>query len=44
VECPGKEPSSIGEVDDLDRAVQLIIEMKNLSELSVGLAYTSLLF
>ncbi len=44
VEYPGKEPSSIGEVDDLDRAVQLIIEMKNLSELSVGLAYTSLLF
>jgi uncharacterized protein with PhoU and TrkA domain len=32
------------EVDDLDRAVQLIIEMKNLSELSVGLAYTALLF
>ncbi|MDI6867223.1 potassium channel family protein [Methanoculleus sp.] len=38
------EPSRAGEVDDLDRAVQLIIEMKNLSELSVGLAYTSLLF
>ncbi len=38
------EPSSAGDVDDLDRAVQLIIEMKNLSELSVGLAYTSLLF
>ncbi|NLB01192.1 MAG: potassium channel protein [Methanomicrobiales archaeon] len=33
-----------GEVDDLDRAVGLIIEMKNLSELSVGLAYTALLF
>ena len=38
------EPPRAGEVDDLDRAVQLIIEMKNLSELSVGLAYTSLLF
>jgi len=41
---PVSEPSRAGEVDDLDRAVQLIIEMKNLSELSVGLAYTSLLF
>jgi uncharacterized protein with PhoU and TrkA domain len=43
-ERPRVEPSPAGEVDDLDRAVQLIIEMKNLSELSVGLAYTSLLF
>jgi uncharacterized protein with PhoU and TrkA domain len=41
---PVSEPSRAGEIDDLDRAVQLIIEMKNLSELSVGLAYTSLLF
>ena len=44
MERPRGEPSSAGDVDDLDRAVQLIIEMKNLSELSVGLAYTSLLF
>ena len=44
MEGPRGEPSSAGDVDDLDRAVQLIIEMKNLSELSVGLAYTSLLF
>ncbi|WP_292366795.1 MULTISPECIES: potassium channel family protein [unclassified Methanoculleus] len=43
-ERPRVEVSPVGEVDDLDRAVQLIIEMKNLSELSVGLAYTSLLF
>jgi len=43
-ERPRVEASPAGEVDDLDRAVQLIIEMKNLSELSVGLAYTSLLF
>ncbi|KLK87779.1 potassium channel protein [Methanoculleus sediminis] len=43
-ERPRVEVSPAGEVDDLDRAVQLIIEMKNLSELSVGLAYTSLLF
>ncbi len=31
-------------VSDLDRAVSLIIEMKDLSELAVGLAYTSLMF
>ena len=40
VERPRVEPSPAGEVDDIDRAVGLIIEMKNLSELSVGLAYT----
>ncbi len=31
-------------VTDLDRAVELLIEMKNVSELAVGLAYSSLLF
>lgn len=31
-------------VDDIDRAVRLIIKMKDLSELAVGLAYTALLF
>ena len=31
-------------VSDLDRAVALMIEMKNQSELAVGLAYTALLF
>lgn len=31
-------------VEDLDRAVKLIIKMKDISELAVGLAYTSLLF
>ncbi|HJJ54626.1 MAG TPA: potassium channel protein [Methanocorpusculum sp.] len=30
-------------VSDLDRAAQLMIEMKNISELAVGLAYTALL-
>ncbi|RQD79789.1 MAG: potassium channel protein [Methanocalculus sp. MSAO_Arc2] len=36
---------AIGDVvDDLDRAVFLIVEMKNISELAVGLAYTALLF
>lgn len=44
VEWSRHEPTPAGAVDDLDRAFQLIIEMKNLSELSVGLAYTSLLF
>ncbi|MDN7024437.1 potassium channel protein [Methanoculleus sp. FWC-SCC1] len=39
-----REPRTVGVVDDIDRAVKLIIEMKNISELSVGLAYTSLLF
>lgn len=43
-EHPRVESAPAGEVGDLDRAVRLIIEMKNLSELSVGLAYTSLLF
>lgn len=31
-------------VTDLDRAVRLIVKMKDISELAVGLAYTSLLF
>ncbi|QSZ66074.1 potassium channel protein [Methanofollis aquaemaris] len=39
-----REAAKAGYVDDLDRAVALMIEMKNLSELAVGLAYTSLLF
>lgn len=30
-------------ISDLDRAAQLMIEMKNISELSVGLAYSALL-
>jgi len=33
-----------GVVTDLDRAVRLIVKMKDTSELAVGLAYTSLLF
>jgi len=32
------------EVTDLDRVVAVIVEMKDVSELAVGLAYTSLLF
>jgi uncharacterized protein with PhoU and TrkA domain len=41
---PRVEQDPLGVVDDLDRAVRLIVEMKNISELAVGLAYTSLLF
>jgi len=41
---PHREWARAGCVDDLDRAVALMIEMKNLSELAVGLAYTALLF
>ncbi|MHC1625931.1 MAG: potassium channel family protein [Methanoculleaceae archaeon] len=36
--------SHLVEMGDLDRAAALMVEMKNISELSVGLAYTSLLF
>lgn len=49
-EITGNEPRNPEEespgavVSDLDRAVSLIIEMKDLSELAVGLAYTSLMF
>lgn len=37
------ETVSSASVSDLDRAVQLMIEMKNISELAVGLAYTAIL-
>lgn len=40
----GEEGIADAVVSDLDRAVSLIIEMKDLSELAVGLAYTSLMF
>ncbi len=45
--APGWKPPSLGEetaVSDLDRAVDAIVEMKNLSEVSTGLAYSALLF
>jgi uncharacterized protein with PhoU and TrkA domain len=41
---PGEDIQNAGVVDDLDRAVKLIIKMKDISELAVGLAYTALLF
>ncbi|NKQ39242.1 MAG: potassium channel protein [Methanosarcinales archaeon] len=37
-----KEPEKIS--DDFKQAINLIVEMKNMSELSVGLAYSALLF
>ncbi|MET1124088.1 MAG: TrkA C-terminal domain-containing protein [Archaeoglobaceae archaeon] len=38
-----KKPEEI-ELEELDRAVDMLIEMKNLSELAVDLAYSSLLY
>lgn len=38
----GPEPTRT--LDDLDKAVDMIVEMKNKSELSVGLAYSAVLF
>lgn len=44
-EIPVMDESPEGSiVTDLDRAVRLIVKMKDTSELAVGLAYTSLLF
>ncbi len=40
---PPPEPPDI-KIEELDRAVDLLIEMKNLSELSVDLAYSSLIY
>ena len=40
---PNDSVSQQNSIADLDRAAQLMIEMKNISELSVGLAYTALL-
>ncbi len=38
------ESPEVSVVTDLDRAVRLIVKMKDISEFAVGLAYTSLLF
>jgi len=38
---PGPPPSQLSEID---RAVDILIEMKNLSEVSVGLTYSALLY
>jgi len=38
------EPEDYGALTDLDRAVDTIVEMKNLSEVAVGLAYSALVY
>ena len=42
VHTPATEPA--GELTELERAVDILIEMKNLSEVAVGLAYSALLY
>src|SRR5919112_7626 len=42
-DAPETEPPP-GELSEIDRAVDILIEMKNLSEVSVGLAYSALLY
>ncbi|HEY4397130.1 MAG TPA: TrkA C-terminal domain-containing protein [Acidimicrobiia bacterium] len=45
--APEWRPPTIGEdptITDLDRAVDVLVEMKNISEVAVGLAYSALLF
>ncbi len=37
-------PEEAGALTDLDRAIDTLIEMKNLSEVAVGLAYSALVF
>src|ERR687890_821997 len=42
-DAPEPEPPP-GELSEIDRAVDILIEMKNLSEVAVGLAYSALLY
>src|SRR5215208_2992226 len=42
-DTPAPEPTP-GELSEIDRAVDILIEMKNLSEVAVGLAYSALLY
>jgi len=37
-------PSAVGTLSELEKAVDILIEMKNLSEVAVGLAYSALLY
>ncbi len=41
---PPELETQTGSLTDLDRAVDTIVEMKNISEVAVGLAYSSLVF
>jgi uncharacterized protein with PhoU and TrkA domain len=43
-ELPPAPPDDAPALSELDRAVDLLVEMKDLSEATVGLAYSSLLF
>jgi uncharacterized protein with PhoU and TrkA domain len=38
------QPPEDGSLSDLDRAVDVLVEMKNVSEVAVGLAYSALVF
>ncbi len=38
------QPPEDGTLSDLDRAVDVLVEMKNISEVAVGLAYSALVF
>src|SRR5215203_5088293 len=42
-DAPEPEPTA-GDLSEIDRAVDILIEMKNLSEVAVGLAYSALLY
>ena len=41
---PPQPPEDGGTLTDLDRAVDVLVEMKNISEVAVGLAYSALVF
>ncbi|MDQ4105847.1 MAG: potassium channel protein, partial [Actinomycetota bacterium] len=41
---PRPEPEAMSPLSELERAVDILIEMKNLSEVAVGLAYSALLY
>jgi uncharacterized protein with PhoU and TrkA domain len=44
VTSPATPAEPAGELTELERAVDILIEMKNLSEVAVGLAYSALLY
>jgi uncharacterized protein with PhoU and TrkA domain len=44
VHAPAQTAEPAGELTELERAVDILIEMKNLSEVAVGLAYSALLY
>ncbi len=44
VPSPASSVEGVGQLSELERAVDILIEMKNLSEVAVGLAYSALLY